>query len=69
MTHTEFVYWLNGFMELAEPTTLSPRQTQVIKDHLALTLPKVTPPRSLLRTSALVDELQGCGPRIEQKVC
>lgn len=43
MTHQEFCYWLNGYAEL---TTLppSPEQWKSIKEHLALTFRKVTPP-------------------------
>lgn len=37
MTPENFVYWLQGYFELAEPTAgLSAVQTQAIKNHLAL---------------------------------
>jgi hypothetical protein len=36
MTTEQFTYWLQGFMEVANPSTLDERQTQIIKDHLAL---------------------------------
>lgn len=43
MTAQEFAYWLNGFAELStEPPTAE--QWQSIKEHLALTFRKVTPP-------------------------
>jgi hypothetical protein len=46
MTPNDFVYWLQGFMEIANPTKLDAAQTQVIKDHLSLVLNKVTPDRA-----------------------
>lgn len=37
MSPENFVYWLQGYFELAEPTTgLTDTQTQAIKNHLAL---------------------------------
>jgi hypothetical protein len=46
MTAEQFTYWLQGFMEVANPTTLDETQTQIIKDHLALVFDKQTPDRS-----------------------
>jgi len=43
MTAEQFTYWLQGFMETAEPKKLNEKQTQIIKDHLALVFTKVTP--------------------------
>ena len=43
MTSEQLVYWLNGFFELSGATTLNEQQVQVIKEHLALVLTKVTP--------------------------
>jgi hypothetical protein len=34
MTERDFVYWLQGFFEMANPTTLTPEQVKMIKDHL-----------------------------------
>ena len=36
MKAVEFCYWLQGLFELAEPTTLSAHQTDLIKKHLNL---------------------------------
>lgn len=46
MTAEQFVYWLQGFMEMACPTTLTETQTQQIKDHLNLVFDKQTPDRT-----------------------
>jgi hypothetical protein len=46
MTPEQFTYWLQGFMEISNPTTLDETQTQVIKDHLALVFDKQTPNRT-----------------------
>lgn len=43
MTPEQFVYWLQGFMEVAEPTQLGPKETQQIKNHLNLVFNKKTP--------------------------
>lgn len=36
MTSRDFVYWLQGFMELSETSNLSERQVDMIKNHLNL---------------------------------
>lgn len=36
MTSREFVYWLQGVFEVAEPKTLDAKQTELIRRHLAL---------------------------------
>jgi len=36
MTPRDFIYWLQGLFELAEPKTLTARQTTVIEYHLKL---------------------------------
>lgn len=46
MTTEQFTYWLQGFMEVANPATLDATQTQIIKDHLALVFDKQTPDRA-----------------------
>ena len=38
-----FAFWLTGFFELSGATTLNEQQVQVIKEHLALVMTKVTP--------------------------
>ena len=45
MTAEQFTYWLQGFMEINDPETLTRRETQIIKDHLALVFKKETPNR------------------------
>ena len=45
MTAEQFTYWLQGFMEIANPIKLSEKETQIIKDHLKLVFDKQTPDR------------------------
>jgi len=45
MTAEQFAYWLQGFMEMADPKELNKMQTQQIKDHLKLVFDKQTPER------------------------
>ncbi len=40
MTPENFIYWLNGFLEIAKPTSINEEQTQEIKNHIALVLKK-----------------------------
>lgn len=42
MTPRDFIYWLNGYLELSPNRTLSAAQLKVVKDHLALVLTNVT---------------------------
>jgi hypothetical protein len=43
MTAEQFTYWLQGFIETADPKFIDERQTQIIKEHLKLVFNKVTP--------------------------
>lgn len=36
MTSRDFVYWIQGLFELADPKTLDEKQTELIKKHLNL---------------------------------
>ena len=36
MTSRDFVYWLQGHLEIAEPETLDKKQLDIVKKHLAL---------------------------------
>lgn len=60
MTQENFVYWLNGFLEISDAKKLNEKQVQIIKDHLALVFDKQTPNRNILTdikmpTSSTVD--------------
>lgn len=43
MTPENFVYWLQGYLELTNDAVFSPEQVQIIKDHLKLVFQKETP--------------------------
>ena len=43
MTPENFVYWLQGVLEIADPKQLDEIQIKIIKDHIALVLKKQTP--------------------------
>lgn len=45
MTPEQFIYWLQGYIEMAEPKQIDEKQIQIIKDHIALVLKKETPDR------------------------
>lgn len=34
MTSRDFCYWLQGFLELSEKNEISPRQVEIIRNHL-----------------------------------
>ena len=50
MTAEQFVYWLQGFMEINDPGYISKSETRVIKDHLALVFDKQTMEREIITT-------------------
>ena len=43
MTPQDFTNWLRGLIEIAQPTKLNRKQTQIVKDHLQLVFKKETP--------------------------
>lgn len=43
MTERDFIYWLNGYLELSDAKTLTAEQVKCVKDHLKLVLKKETP--------------------------
>jgi hypothetical protein len=45
MTPENFVYWLQGMLEIGNPDFLDREQIEVIKDHIKLVLRKETPNR------------------------
>jgi len=57
MTAENFTYWLQGFMEVQNPENLNKTQVQIIKDHLALVMTKVTPDRYNSEENNNVDEI------------
>lgn len=44
MTPENFVYWLQGMLEIGDVKKLNKEQVKIIKDHINLVLTKVTPP-------------------------
>lgn len=47
MSERDFIYWLQGALEIMDPKQLDEKQIQVIKDHIALVLKKETPNRTI----------------------
>lgn len=47
MSSESFVYWLQGYFEIADPKSLGEKEIQIIKDHLDLVLKKETPNRQI----------------------
>lgn len=43
MTSEQFVYWLQGYLELSGAKEFNEQQVQAIKDHIQLVMKKVTP--------------------------
>jgi len=56
MTPQDFTYWLQGFMEISDPKSLDEKQTQIIKDHLALVFKKETPDERWTKENVTRDE-------------
>lgn len=47
MNENQFVYWMQGFVELNPNAMLTLTQWQIVKDHLALVFKKETPDRQV----------------------
>lgn len=47
MTPNDFCYWLQGYLEIAEPKVIDEKDIQKIRDHLALVFKKETPAYAL----------------------
>lgn len=47
MDALNFVYWLQGHLEIGNPQGLSLEQVNIIKDHIALVLEKKTFPYNI----------------------
>lgn len=43
MNERDFIYWLQGFLEVSKAITLDEKQVQIIKDHIKQVVIKVTP--------------------------
>lgn len=43
MSPENFVYWLQGYLELSDSKDLDSNQLDIVKDHLKLVFNKVTP--------------------------
>jgi hypothetical protein len=55
MTPQEFTYWLQGYMEVADPETIGEKETAMIKEHLALVFNKVT--------TTIKEDVPFCSPK------
>ena len=64
MEPLNFIYWLQGYLELQDPKTIDGPKVQMIKDHLGLVLNKVTPDRHLKTLEKLKDEIQKGKPEV-----
>lgn len=47
MSPQDFAYWLRGFLEIANPDTITPKQVDQIKKHLDLVFEDVTSPKKV----------------------
>jgi len=64
MTQENFIYWLNGFLEISDAKKLNEKQVQIIKDHLALVFEKQTPDRTSFGIDAQeqINKILGTSP-------
>lgn len=52
MNERDFVYWLQGYLELSNTQFLSSEQVKIIQDHLSLVLYKTTPQYNTTTTTS-----------------
>lgn len=50
MTPEQFVYWLQGYIEISNPVAINPTEVLIIKEHLQLVFDKKTTDREKLIT-------------------
>lgn len=62
MNESTFVYWLQGFVEIANTDTISEKQWQIIKDHLKLVFDKKTPDRNEIGIDPIEIKPNSTGP-------
>lgn len=61
MTSRDFVYWLQGFLELTEQTDLTETQTALVKKHLRMVFAHEIDPSFPKTQQALLDIIHGPG--------
>lgn len=76
MEALQFVYWLQGALELGQQKALSEAQVKIVQDHINLVLRKVTPgynlpqmPSAPVIRPSIGDQLFVNTPRIHDAVC
>ena len=57
MNTIDFCFWLQGFFEVTEATEVTPKQVEMIKNHLNLVFKHEIDPLRESQTTASVDEL------------
>ena len=65
MTPRDFVYWLQGYAEVADPVQPTPQQWRSIKEHLYLVLTKETPHTEL---SPLVRHMERVQDKLREEL-
>lgn len=63
MTAEQFCYWLQGFLEMGDPSEMNETQTRMLKEHLGLVFVKVTsvpvvPTKEAVKKEILTDTIQ-----------
>lgn len=66
MTPEQFVYWLQGFVEISGKKELDAAQMQIVQDHLDLVLTKVTPERRPKENRMCKKKDTSLSPELEQ---
>jgi len=71
MSEEQFVYWLQGFFEIQNPSTINEKQTEIIKDHLSLVFNKITPNRynSEKELTLIEDNINNTSGACNKKYC
>lgn len=66
MNYEQFAIWLQGYFEISNAKTLNEKQTQIIKDHLALLFEKVTPDRTDSTNQDVWEELKKAAEKADK---
>ena len=63
MTSRDFAYWLQGFFELSDITTLDEKQTELIKRHLNMVFIHEIDPSFPAEQQAALDDAHSGQPK------
>lgn len=69
MTKENFCYWLQGYFEIHNPSTISARDLKIIKEHLNLALDKKSIAQFINIPSGIIPNNLTKSPKADLLIC